>query len=270
MTDENEILDRVRDFERNPSYERRVVAFYDFLGWREKIQQAGLDPEKIGRLRRMILRHTRSLGGQQQYTAPEVRFTSFSDNIVVSQTPDRISVLHLLGTLAAFQLASAGDGFLVRGGVTIGFINHDSASVFGPALNRAYELESELADVPRIIIDDGVLSSLEGRPFFVKHEDGLDFIDPFSVEFVRLLETLELEQTEDVYATLGFPNVGKRTLVGVPSDAVLKFALDGLKPQIRGPLADKEWRKVAWVFDRLASVLGVPPARSYPRRRPGD
>jgi len=260
----------LHDFERNPTYEERIIAFYDFLGWRSKIEEAGIDSTKIGKLRRMILRHTRSLGGQQQYSAPAIRFTSFSDNIVVSQPPDPTSVLHLLGTLAAFQLASAGDGFLVRGGVTIGLINHDSASVFGPGLNRAYELESEIADVPRIIIDKNVLGALETRPFFVRHEDGLDFIDPFSVEFVRLLASFELTQTNDVYATLGFPNAGKRSLAGVPSDAILRFALNGLKQQIRGPLADKEWRKVAWVYDRLASALGVAPAQSYPRLQPGN
>jgi hypothetical protein len=269
MTEEEEVAKKVQDFERNPPYETRVVAFYDFLGWRSKIGQAGTDPLQIGRLRRMLLRHTRSLGGQQQHATPQGRFSSFSDNIVVSHPVDKQSIAFVLGTLGAFQLASAGDGFLLRGGVTIGSVYHDNVCVFGPGLNRAYELESKVADVPRVIVDTNVLEALGGRPVFVKSENGLDFIDPFTSEFIGILQSLEQTQTEDVYATLGFPNQGRRSLQVWP-DRLLKFALDGLKPQIRVPLADKEWNKVAWLYDRIASRLGVPPASSYPRVRPGD
>jgi hypothetical protein len=33
------------------------------------------------------------------------------------------------------------------------------------------------------------------------------------------------------------------------------YELDGIKVQIRSPLGDKQWKKVAWVYDRLASAL---------------
>jgi hypothetical protein len=266
---DEEIQQKVRDFQRNPNYEHRVVAFYDFLGWRSKIAEAGTDPEKIGRLRRMILRHTRSLGGQQQYAAPEVRFSSFSDNVVVSQPVSPSTVSHLLGTLGAFQLVSAADGFFVRGGVTVGWIHHDNTSVFGPALNRAYELESTVANFPRIVADQNVLDALGTLPFFMKTEDGINFVNPFTTTFVGLLASLEKTTTKDVYASLGFPSGGNRRLDSVPSDQLLKFALNGVKPQLRVPLEDKEWSKVAWIHDRIASQLGLPLARSYPRVRPG-
>jgi hypothetical protein len=63
MPEEKDYQERLQEFLLNPSYENRAVAFYDFLGWRSKIAEAGDDPEKIGQLRRMILLHTRSLGG---------------------------------------------------------------------------------------------------------------------------------------------------------------------------------------------------------------
>jgi len=265
---DEEVEQKVRDFQRNPNYENRVVAFYDFLGWRSKITEAGTDPEKIGRLRRAILRHTRSLSGQQQHAAPQVRFSSFSDNVVVSQPVSKIAAIHLLATLGAFQFASAADSLLVRGGVTIGWIHHDSDSVFGPALNRAYELESEVANFPRIIIDQNLIEFVDPLPFFVSAEDDIRFIDPFTPAFVKFLASLERAGTKDVYATLGFPSHGKVTLDQVPSDVMLKFALNGLKPQLRLPLPDKQWSKLAWLYDRIAGHLGVPPASSYPRNRP--
>jgi hypothetical protein len=53
-------------------------------------------------------------------------------------------------------------------------------------------------------------------------------------------------------------------------EQVLKAILDDLKIQIRGPLGEKEWKKLAWLFDRIGQRLGVPPAPSYPRVRLGD
>jgi hypothetical protein len=269
MPTEAEMEEKLRDFELNPTYERRVVAFYDFLGWRSKINDAGSDPRRLGHLRRILLRHSRSLSGQQQHAAPNIRFSTFSDNIVISQPVSETTIVHLLGTLAAFQLVSVADGFLLRGGLTIGDIHHDSTTVFGPALNRAYELESQIADVPRIVVDEAALNELSSAPLFLKTVGPVTFIDPFSTAFVRLLSSLD-QGNIDVYATLGFPKQGSRRLDAVPPEAVLKFAMNGIKGQIRGPLGDKEWKKVAWVYDRLANQLGLPPASSYPRVWPED
>jgi hypothetical protein len=54
----------------------------------------------------------------------------------------------------------------------------------------------------------------------------------------------------------------------IPADSLLSSIMRGLKRQIRAPLEDKEWEKVAWLYDRIAARLGVPPASSYPRVRP--
>ena len=55
--------------------------------------------------------------------------------------------------LGLMQLIAASQGVWVRGGVTVGNILHDDDVVFGPALNRAYELESKVAKFPRIVLD---------------------------------------------------------------------------------------------------------------------
>jgi hypothetical protein len=259
---------KLEDFKRNPSYERRVVAFYDFLGWRAKIAEAGSDPEKIGELRRMILRLSRTLGGLQQYSAPDLRFSTFSDNMVVSTPADEIHTLHLLDSLAAFQLVCVGGGpFLVRGGVTIGDICHDEFCVFGPALNRAYELESQIANVPRIIVDEQIFSRGWRVPFFVvRDHDGALFLNPFTTAFIKHIG--RLEENPSGRGTLGLPRSKIPSVSSVPSELWLGTALNKLKPAIRSPLADKEWAKVAWIYDLLASELGVPHAESYPRQKP--
>lgn len=41
---------KLDDFYRDPSYERRVVIFYDVLGWRNQISAAGTDTKKNWRI----------------------------------------------------------------------------------------------------------------------------------------------------------------------------------------------------------------------------
>jgi hypothetical protein len=82
MSDGGAVPERLADYERNPSYERRVVIFYDVLGWRTHIGWAGIDPERIGDLRRLILHHSRTM---RLRTHLEVRVSTFSDNVVITQ-----------------------------------------------------------------------------------------------------------------------------------------------------------------------------------------
>jgi len=48
-------------------------------------------------------------------------------------------------------------GFIIRGAITIGDLYHDERIVFGPALNQAYEIESTIANYPRVIVDKRIV-----------------------------------------------------------------------------------------------------------------
>ena len=52
----------------------------------------------------------------------------------------------------------------MRGGVTIDDICFEGSMVFGPAMNKAYRLESEFAVYPRIVIDPAVFEAHEKEP----------------------------------------------------------------------------------------------------------
>ena len=139
------------DFEREVGYERRIVIFYDLLGWRSKINDAGTSPAEIGNLRRAVLMHSRMMRARDR---GPIQTSTFSDNVVISAmgalAPD------MVGAAAAIQVSSLQQGFLLRGGIAVGDIYHDNEVVFGPALNRAYELESQIADYPRVVLDPEV------------------------------------------------------------------------------------------------------------------
>jgi hypothetical protein len=127
-------VDKVRDLMREVTYERRVVAFYDVLGWRSHIRRAGNKASDVSLLRRLILKTARATRVEKGL---DLRVSTFSDNVVISQLPGA-NTPQLLMQLAIWQLGAAINGFLMRGGVTIGDLVHEDEAVFGPGLNRAY------------------------------------------------------------------------------------------------------------------------------------
>lgn len=246
-------------------YERKTVVFYDVLGWRDQIKRAGNDPTKIARLQRMILRPIQNLRAGKDTL--KFQFSAFSDNIAISCAPDRDSIFRLLTTLGSFVLGSTAAGFLVRGGLTLGEIVHNDHAVFGPALNRAYEIESTIASVPRIVIDKDAFE-IQEWPFFVGHDGGTYFVDPFTTSFIRFLQNMSAAISPDKWQKAGFDDASG--LHRYDAENLLTGALQGLKGVARSPLADKEYKKVEWLYDRIAGRLGVPPLRSYPRLRADD
>jgi hypothetical protein len=113
--------DKLTDFYNNPPYQRRLVIFYDVLGWQNHIKAANGGAEKIGDLRRLILQSNRSLRLRSQFS---MRISTFSDNIVVTQ-PINEKTSRLLTLIAFQQIAAAMKGFLLKGGITVGDVVHD-------------------------------------------------------------------------------------------------------------------------------------------------
>jgi hypothetical protein len=260
MPDGRAVPEKLADYERNPAYERRVVIFYDVLGWRSHIGRAGADPIRIGNLRRLILQHSRTM---RLRTHLEIRVSTFSDNVVVTQAVGEKTWM-LIAQMALFQIASAINGFLLCGGITIGSVVHDDEVVFGPGLNRAYELESQVAKFPRLVLDPPCIAELGNLGDMPIEEDGVHFLDPFRLEFIEYIKRGKLAVNGEALRAAGLPFTNPSAF-DFGNEQVLKLMIESLKPQIRAPLADNDWEKVAWLYDRLASQLGVPPARSYPR-----
>lgn len=89
------------------------------------------------------------------------RVTTFSDSIIISYPINHM--YDLLFETLSITGAILSSGYLVRGGITFGKLYHDERNVFGPAMNRAYDLESKVADVPRIILDTDYLNTADAH-----------------------------------------------------------------------------------------------------------
>lgn len=179
-------------------YERRIVAFYDVMGWQSKIERAGTDGARVTTLKNMARLFSATRGAYGSGTEFDGRITTFSDNVVVSAKPGPSSLLTVVMRLAMVQLWAAQIGFLIRGGITIGDIFHDEYVVFGPALNRAYQLEKRAADKPRIVVDLNCMSDFAPLADLINTGEDIPYVDPWTRKFGRLLQvTAKKASAED-------------------------------------------------------------------------
>jgi hypothetical protein len=168
------------------SYQLRIVAFIDILGFSELIKDSENNQSKLDQIQNVLryLKKWESNGikdwdinfieieeDAQKHGIEYFKIngntacTCFSDSIVVSVLFDENRINEIISTLIA-NLSFIGaklikSGILVRGGLTFGNLLHtDDGIVLGQALIDAYQLEKKSAKFPRIILSDKLLKKL--------------------------------------------------------------------------------------------------------------
>ena len=174
-------------------YENRLVAFLDILGFKEIIKQSEKSLNKLQLLYQTLqflkkrentykwnlqlieVEEDAQKRGVKTFDIENLTVcTCFSDSIVVSIKFDENNINELTSTLIA-NLAYIGaqlltQGVLLRGGVTIGKLIHlDNGIIMGQALIDAYQLETNYAKYPRILLSDKLIQRLN-YPITSKHE----------------------------------------------------------------------------------------------------
>jgi len=98
-----------------------------------------------------------------------IQFQGFSDSMIVflslrNTDQAKIHTRGILGIFAAAALTSIGSlgvGHPIRGGIDVGVGFQPSTNeIYGPALSRAYTLESSVANYPRIVVGDELIRYL--------------------------------------------------------------------------------------------------------------
>jgi hypothetical protein len=174
----SQVTDTTQDI-KPIQYEERYVAFVDILGFSELIRRSENDDE--GKTLRLIndalsfkqeayleLFCADSSHNTTEKDALDLRIHTFSDFVVVStpHTPDGLlCLLHVCWQIGVDWLRQ---GFLCRGGISVGKLvhsigNHTAPRVFGPAFVAAYDLEHNVADFPRIVLSSQVRRAHEAR-----------------------------------------------------------------------------------------------------------
>ena len=144
------------------NYRKALVFFIDILGSQDKNNFEEL--LHINTIFHNELEKNQSLN--KDYTVTERHIYTFSDcSYIVYDFKDgidedrkdikRLFFQALYNTEQLIQKLLKGN-FICRGGVSYGDVYYEKGRslIFGPAVNRAYTLESKIAKYPRIVIDD--------------------------------------------------------------------------------------------------------------------
>jgi hypothetical protein len=209
-------------------FDNRIIAFIDILGMRQHLANPITEEQfarNITRIIQEVMRPTIetsvALPSVRSQKAIEVGFsgwrteadceiTSISDSIVVSlpldtkmsrkQKTRAWSVYQGLCIVFWLQRALVQLGILTRGAITIGKIHHTTSVVIGSGLAAAYELESQVAIYPRVVIGDTIVELLASEKlpddnFFFKQRvgnmiaqdrDGIYFVDYLGVDITEV------------------------------------------------------------------------------------
>jgi hypothetical protein len=143
----------------------------------------------------------------------DVVVTTFSDSIVFSCPANSDGLSSFRYFLIKLLVYTNEFCLLLRGGVSCGSLVHSANKVFGPAMNRAYVLESQVAKHPRIAVDEyftslvtelseGGISEIVRRELLNDPLDGVTYFDSLALATNKVAQnlcganTLEILQNE--------------------------------------------------------------------------
>lgn len=196
----------------DPIYTKKLIAFIDILGFREKIKET----EDSMDLRFEILQKLKSIfefkreNDEESLSLRELgkEVTIFSDSIVISYPLDfGGGLFFILMNIIHIQIDLLFKGIIFRGGLAIGDVYHDGSIVFGPGMVSAYDLESKFAKFPRIILSEQtILEAMKYKSTSNSYEQEREYIndlvkkdidDFYFVDFLKQYQ--ELDENEYYY-----------------------------------------------------------------------
>ncbi len=173
-----------------------VTAFVDLLGFKDALSDsARLD--KVLDITQTIQANVSDFKTSPNGDMPDTgsfkpAFSAFSDHFLVSMPCTENALFKDINHVAIFpsvlaifiaRIASAAlqCDLLIRGGLAKGGLFHDKGIAFGPALVRAYEIESKESFYPRVVIANDVYGEIEtqgeGQFHYFRDIDGCHCID---------------------------------------------------------------------------------------------
>ena len=178
--------------------------------------------------------------------------------------------------LAGIQSKLLRRGILIRGGITIGDVLYDEETnhLFGKAMNRAYELESKIANYPRIIIDPTFSNVYSPSIDFIESPI---YIDPemlFSVDYFNEREAKLLlwdlkrwpEKKQEILQLIKNSTISQKQMLEDHRKAIIQLLLQSTCNmrinQVDSPAEHlfrvqdiKIFGKHAWIVDRFNAAI---------------
>ena len=195
----------------NDEYLDRHVAFLDVLGFTDFTRRCLEEPELFLRMKACLeilkvqqVVHTDLkvpvgvIAKLRQHLFPpktipmdQIRCTAFSDSILVSAPAKTINPVWFFGTITNLWWSLAGLGLFIRGAIVRGWVAHAGDIVFGQALVDAYNLERCKARMPRVVVDESLVTNLDysQKSWIAVDDDNSWCLNVFSVApYIRNIE----------------------------------------------------------------------------------
>lgn len=154
-----------------------IVGYLDILGSKQRILEDNSDSSlnSVYNLYNSTQNLFKKLKGVEYYK--DIKTRIFSDNIVIFYPLDSkafkklkldnkiqnisvaLSIINLLSSI--FQIiAFSGLKWCVRGGISMGSIYNNGTLLWGKGLVQAYDIESNIATYPRVVVDKKLIETL--------------------------------------------------------------------------------------------------------------
>ncbi len=162
-------------------YEDRIVCFLDILGFKNHIEDTvtGDGEDNSSEIKKLY--EALNITGiiSRMYQSIKWESTQFSDSIVISFPANDETFTKLLETIMWIQIEFILKGLICRGSITEGKLIHKPKLLFGPAFIDAYELESEKAKYPRIILSENMKTRIDNDKecLLAEDADGVSYIN---------------------------------------------------------------------------------------------
>mgnify|MGYP000380350493 CR=1 FL=1 len=182
-------------------YDECYIAFLDILGMKKIVQKEYTFLREIFNTIEVAISlygNAKIVGSDSFISEDQIRLTVLSDAIVISiksKTDQAFS--KLIGICSYFVkklISKPNSPIFLRGGITKGNLFHSGGIVFGPALVNAYELEDDVADSMRCILDPQLENDRQVKEYVssnnalcVDEVDGLHYISFITDENKKIL-----------------------------------------------------------------------------------
>lgn len=176
-------------------YENRVVLFLDILGFSNHIGESVENEQLLNSIYQAmneLLKYKDKFGKM-----PFREITMFSDSIVISYPYKKSSLIRTLHEFRDIILILLQYGFICRGGISFDKLYHKDSVVFGPAMIKAYQLETKHAVYPRVIISSEDIQKYKINCLecdIEKDDDGLYYFNIFKFFYSESGQMLELSK----------------------------------------------------------------------------
>lgn len=133
------------------TYKEKIILFLDISEFKNLVEKS--DPNEIKEILELIYKFL------EKPNLPNYKISHFSDSIILSfELPKDENIAGFLSILKSLIIALLQTkNILVRGGMCKGNIYHTDKMVFGPGVNKAYKMGSQINISPRIVVDKDIV-----------------------------------------------------------------------------------------------------------------